>query len=104
MKAIALACAVAACAADAPAGGDSDSEPVLDGKGDGTVTPIPQGTVSYGTPQPLAFPDGTAGSVVYVVFELTGDAAVTIGAQADVDTRLYIYHPTTDAWGRSIAH
>src|SRR5689334_2327937 len=100
MKAIPLLCLIGACAAPV----DGDTEPTLDGKSDGAVAPIPQGTVTYGTPQPLAFPEGAAGSVVYVGFELTGDADVTLDTQADVDTRLYIYRPTGETWHRSIAH
>jgi cardiolipin synthase A/B len=100
MKAILVLFVAGACAADTAI---DESEPVLDGKADGSITPIPQGTVTYGTPQPLAFPEGAAGSVVYVAFELTSDAQITLDVQADVDTRLYVYHPTNDVWHRSIA-
>jgi len=75
-EAIALACAVAAaCAAAPPDAADDDSEPASTAKVDGTATPIPQGTLAYGTAQPLGFPDGDGGSLVYVDFELTGERA-----------------------------
>jgi cardiolipin synthase A/B len=114
-----VAAGVAGCMASGPttgsgAGDDDDSstadDPVLDGgKSDsGADVPFAKGVMRWST-RTLAFDDERSGAIdlVYVSFELSAPADITLETQAagdaSLDTILYIYKPTGAKWGAYLA-
>jgi cardiolipin synthase len=97
---------VAACVA--PEAGDPDGDPNLDDKADG-VSATAKGVLGWSAPATVDFANdsGAAVKLVYVTFQLSGEADVTLQTQhasaSSLDTVLYIYKPNDETWGRYLA-
>ncbi len=89
---------------------DDDSDPDFDdGKADASSA-IDKGALSWTDSQVVAFADtsGEPATYIYLSFELSGTADITIatgaaGTTNNLDTVLYLYQPTATKWGAYIA-
>ena len=84
-------------------------DPVLDtNKADGGDVPYAKGTEAWST-RTLGFDNGAgaAADMIYVSFELSGPADITLETESAgddaLDTILYIYEPTPTKWGAYLA-
>ena len=104
----ALLASLAGCMA--PATDADDSDPNFDdGKAD-AASASAKGTLAWTGSEALAFADasGDPATYIYVSFELSGAADITIetgpdGADKSLDTVLYLYKPTADKFGAYLA-
>jgi phosphatidylserine/phosphatidylglycerophosphate/cardiolipin synthase-like enzyme len=102
LRTLAISLVVVGCVTPQDAGDDTD--PNLDGKED-AASPIAKGGVDWSSPRAAAFADseGNAVDLVYMTFELSGAADITLEtvqpSDKNLDTILYVYKPSGAKWG-----